>query len=82
MFDEVDEGTAIFKVRSAPPTQAHFVGYEGLPSDWYLRLVGEGARLLRAKLPVPAQIPIQPSEPSSLPSAAPNTSAYRSALHE
>ncbi len=43
MFDEVDEGTAIFKVTSEPPTQAHFVGYEGLPSDWYLRLTGEGA---------------------------------------
>ncbi len=43
MFDEVDEGTAIFKVTSSPPTQAHFEGYDGLPSDWYLRLVGEGA---------------------------------------
>ena len=32
MFDEVDEGTAIFKVTSDPPTQAHFVGYEGLPA--------------------------------------------------
>jgi hypothetical protein len=60
MFDEIDEGTAIFKVTSTPPTQAHFVGYEGLPSDWYLRLVGEGGRLLKAHLPVPAQIPIQP----------------------
>jgi hypothetical protein len=60
MFDEVDEGTAIFKVTSSPPTQAHFVGYEGLPGDWYLRLVGEGARRLREKRPVPAEIPIQP----------------------
>ena len=60
MFDEVDEGTAIFKFTSAPPTQAHFVGYEGLPSDRYLRLVGEGARMLRAKLPIPARIPIEP----------------------
>ena len=61
MFDEVDEGTAIFKVTSAPPTKAHFVGYVGLPSDWYLRLVGEGTRLLRAKRPIPADIPIKPS---------------------
>ena len=60
MFDEVDEGTAIFKVTSSPPTQAHFVGYEGLPSDWYLRLVGEGARRLREKRPIPAEIPIKP----------------------
>ena len=40
MFDEVDEGTAVFKVTSSPPTQGHFVGYDGLPSDWYLRLAG------------------------------------------
>jgi hypothetical protein len=60
MFDEVDEGTAIFKVTSEMPVQGHFVGYEGLPSDWYLRLVGEGGRLLKQKLPVPAEIPIKP----------------------
>jgi hypothetical protein len=60
MFDEVDEGTAIFKVTNTPPVQAHFLTYEGLPSDWYLRLVGEATRLLREKLPVPAEIPIQP----------------------
>ena len=57
MFDEVDEGTAIFKVTSSPPTQGHFVGYEGLPSDWYLRLVGEAARRLRDKQPIPLEIP-------------------------
>jgi len=60
MFDEIDEGTAIFKVTGEPPTQAHFVGYEGLPSDWYLRLVGEGGCLLKNHLPVPAEIPIKP----------------------
>jgi hypothetical protein len=60
MFDEVDEGTAIFKVTSAPPRQGHFVGYEGLPSDWYLRLVGEGARRLQNKIPIPPEIPINP----------------------
>lgn len=48
------------KVTSAPPIQGHFVGYEGLPSDWYLRLVGEGARLLKRGLPVPVAIPIRP----------------------
>jgi hypothetical protein len=60
MFDEVDEGTAIFKVTSTPPTQGHFVGYEGLPSDWYLRLVGEGARMLRGQRPLSPDIPIKP----------------------
>jgi hypothetical protein len=60
MFDEVDEGTAIFKVSNDPPAQAHFVTFEGLPSDWYLRLVGEGARMLRKREPVPPEIPIHP----------------------
>jgi hypothetical protein len=60
MFDEVDEGTAIFKVTNHPPPQAHFVTYDGLPNDWYLRLVGEGTRMLRGKVPVPAEIPIRP----------------------
>lgn len=60
MFDEVDEGTAIFKVTSAPPVQGHFVTYEGLPSDWYLRLVGEAARRLNSRVPIPFKIPIHP----------------------
>jgi len=60
MFDEVDEGTAIFKVTSTPPQQGRFVGYDGLPSDWYLRLVGEAARRLHDGQPVPPEIPIQP----------------------
>jgi hypothetical protein len=60
MFDEVDEGTAIFKVTNTPPTQGHFVTYEEMPSDWYLRLVGEGTRMLHEKSVVPPQIPIHP----------------------
>ncbi|WP_422928661.1 glycoside hydrolase family 71/99-like protein [Singulisphaera sp. PoT] len=60
MFDEVDEGTAIFKVTNAPPTQAHFLGYEGLPSDWYLRLTGEAAKMLRKQRLASAEIPIKP----------------------
>jgi hypothetical protein len=57
MFDEVDEGTAIFKVTSSPPAQAHFVGYDNRPSDWYLRLVGDAARRLHDKQPVPSEFP-------------------------
>ncbi|HEY2156470.1 MAG TPA: glycoside hydrolase family 71/99-like protein [Isosphaeraceae bacterium] len=60
MFDEVDEGTAIFKVTNDPPRQAHFVSYEGLPSDWYLRLIGEGTKWLRGDRPMSAEIPIKP----------------------
>lgn len=46
MFDEVDEGTAIFKVTNTPPTPGHFVTFEGKPSDFYLKLTGEGTRLV------------------------------------
>jgi len=60
MFDEVDEGTAIYKVTNTPPTQAHFVGYEGLPSDWYLRLAGEGTRMLLRQRPFTAELPFHP----------------------
>lgn len=58
MFDEVDEGTAIFKVTSSPPVKGHFVTYDGHPSDWYLRLVGEATKCLHQKVEIPAAIPI------------------------
>lgn len=53
MFDEVDEGTAIYKVTNDPPDgegKSQFVTYEGLPSDFYLKLVGQGARLVRGEI--------------------------------
>ena len=60
MFDEVDEGTAIFKVSNSPPTQARFQTYEGRPSDWYLRLTGEGSKLIRGEIRNQKKIPIRP----------------------
>jgi hypothetical protein len=51
MFDEVDEGTAIFKCVNDTPTNGTFVGYGGLPSDHYLWLTGQAGRLLRGELP-------------------------------
>lgn len=59
MFDEVDEGTAIFKCTNEPPIggASKFLTYEGLPSDHYLWLAGEGARLLRGERPVADQLP-------------------------
>ncbi len=48
MFDEVDEGTAIFKCTNQPPV-GRFITYKGLPSDHYLRLAGLGGRLLRGE---------------------------------
>jgi hypothetical protein len=60
MFDEVDEGTAIFKVTNAPPTPGHFTTLDGLPSDWYLRLTGEGSKLIRSGRKDQRMIPIRP----------------------
>ncbi len=42
MFDEVDEGTAIFKcTNDVPVGESKFADFEGLPSDFYLKLVGK-----------------------------------------
>ena len=59
MFDEVDEGTAIFKCTNHPPVGdgAKFLTYEGLPSDHYLKLVGQGAKMLRGELPTTKTMP-------------------------
>jgi len=67
MFDEVDEGTAIFKCTNEVPdgNGAKFVTYEGLPSDYYLRLTGAGAMLLRGKLPGTDDMPDLSGVPSS-----------------
>lgn len=60
MFDEVDEGTAIFKCTNEPPAGegAKFLTYEGLPNDYYLRLTGAGAQMLRGEIPVTDEIPL------------------------
>lgn len=59
MFDEVDEGTAIFKCTSDVPNSGNtkFVTYEGLPSDFYLRLTGAGAKMLRGEIPFSDKMP-------------------------
>ena len=58
MFDEMDEGTAIFKCTNDPPTGASpFLSYEGLPSDHYLWLTGMGGKLLRGEIPRTKELP-------------------------
>jgi hypothetical protein len=59
MFDEYDEGTAILPICDTPPVQGHFVDNEGMPADWYLRIVGEGAKMLRGEIPYSKEIPFQ-----------------------
>ncbi len=58
MFDEVDEGTAIFKVSNSPPQQARFSTYEGLPGDWYLKLAGAGTRVIRGEMRPSKSLPV------------------------
>ena len=60
MFDEVNEGTQLNKISSKPPVQAPFLTYDGATSDYYLRLVGEGAKYMRSGKLVPPTIPISP----------------------
>lgn len=52
MFDEVDEGTAIFKcVNDVPVGQrSKFLDFEGLSSDYYLKLVGTATKLMRDEI--------------------------------
>ncbi len=61
MFDEMDEGTAIFKCTNTPPVgKSPFVTYEGLPSDHYLWLTGMGGRLLRGEIKASEKLPHRP----------------------
>jgi hypothetical protein len=64
MFDEVDEGTAIFKVasrRSEAPNQGFWLTLDAdgqeLPSDWYLRLAGEITRMFHGEVKPEVAIP-------------------------
>ena len=60
MFDEVDEGTAIFKCSNNPPSSggSKFLTLDGLPSDFYLRLAGQAGKLLRGEIPLTGEIPV------------------------
>jgi hypothetical protein len=57
MFDEVNEGTAIYKVANETPVGQNFVTLEGLPTDWYLRLTGAATRMIRNEAPLSETIP-------------------------
>jgi hypothetical protein len=63
MFDEVDEGTAIYKVSNQPPVGKHFVTYEGLPADWYLKLTGAATQMIRGDTPLAEKIPVRLPSP-------------------
>ena len=67
MFDEVDEGTAIYKLAPTPnelPIQGTFVPLnidgQALPSDWYLRVADQAGKMLRGQISLQSQLPIIP----------------------
>jgi hypothetical protein len=67
MFDEVDEGTAMYKIAattSDQPVGVKLVPLDAdgikLPNDWYLRLAGAATQMLRGEIPLTKDIPIQP----------------------
>lgn len=68
MFDEVNEGTAVFKIaakRTDAPEQGYWLTLdadgEDLPSDWYLRLSGEITRIFHRERPPSAELPVKPN---------------------
>jgi hypothetical protein len=72
MFDEVNEGTAMFKVvskRSEAPPSGYWLALDGdgldLPSDWYLRLASEMTRIQHGAQGMTDSIPIKPKDPFS-----------------
>jgi hypothetical protein len=67
MFDEVDEGTAMFKLAPTAgqlPTGASLVPLDAdgaaLPSDFYLRVGGAATALLRGDAPLSPTLPVTP----------------------
>ena len=59
MFDEIDEGTAIFKISKNPPTGlSTFVKFEDdIPNDYYLYLTGYAAKILKKQAKLTATVP-------------------------
>ena len=67
MFDEVNEGTAIFKaasLRKDAPDQGYWLTLDAdgaeLPSDWYLRLAGEITRMFHGEIKPDPKLPSNP----------------------
>lgn len=61
MFDEMDEGTAIFKCANQLPAGVSLCSYEGVPTDHYLWLTGQAGKMLRGEIPFSQQQPARAS---------------------
>jgi len=56
MFDEVDEATAIIqRSRTSRRAKDISITFDGLPPEWYLRLTGEGSKLIRRQASPPVE---------------------------
>ena len=66
MFDEIDEGTAIFKcAKKVPVGESLFVPLEEeVESDHYLKLVGEAGKVLRKEKAVAFDASLNPVAPN------------------
>ena len=65
MFDEVDEGTAIFKTaenQEQVPVEGKFISLDAdgytLPSDWYLQIANEAGKVFRSEKEIRKKLPI------------------------
>ena len=74
MFDEIDEGTAIFKTTNTPPVGlSKFEIFESdVPSDYYLYLTGVAGLMLKKRIPFQTDIPSQKGMPLSKMMSLPN----------
>jgi hypothetical protein len=83
MFDEVDEGTAMYKLVETEenlPVGARQVplnedGYD-LPSDWYLQLGTEIQKMMEGTSPVTPEMPLIPELASIVPAATHGLNVY------
>jgi hypothetical protein len=57
MFDEMDEGTSVFKITNNIPVNHYFSDNEGLSSDFYLNLTGYASSILAGEKTLPATQP-------------------------
>jgi hypothetical protein len=65
-FDEVDEGTAVFKIAPTQqdvPVEGKWLSLDAdghsLPNDWYLKLVEQAQKMMRGDISLTATIPIR-----------------------
>jgi hypothetical protein len=72
MFDEVNEGTAIFKAvptRRDAPEPGYWLTLDAdglqLPSDWYLRIAATIGKMYRGEITPTPQLPISPKSEST-----------------